>query len=86
MIESFERRPAVQEPHDTLRTARHRNRSITQSLNRSIPCYFAVLAPIELATASPMSAGLLATRIPAAYMALIFSAAVPFPPEIIAPA
>ena len=37
-------------------------------------------------TASPMSAGLWTTLIPASVKAFIFSAAVPFPPEMIAPA
>ena len=37
-------------------------------------------------TAAPMSAGLSATSIPAACRAAIFSAAVPLPPEMIAPA
>jgi len=36
--------------------------------------------------ASPISAGLFTTRIPAASIAAIFSVAVPFPPATIAPA
>src|SRR3989442_219351 len=43
-------------------------------------------APITLATVAPMSAGLLTSVAPAASSAFIFSAAVPFPPAMIAPA
>src|SRR5262245_27727918 len=42
--------------------------------------------PRALRSVSPMSAGLSTTWIPAFIMAAIFSAAVPFPPEMIAPA
>src|SRR3989442_797857 len=42
--------------------------------------------PITLATVAPMSAGLFTTVTPAACRALIFSAAVPLPPAMIAPA
>ena len=43
-------------------------------------------APRRVATALPRSAGLLTTVTPAASSAAIFSAAVPLPPEMIAPA
>src|ERR1700730_10928499 len=42
--------------------------------------------PNAAASVSPIAAGDLATRIPAASSAFIFSAAVPLPPEMIAPA
>jgi hypothetical protein len=42
--------------------------------------------PSASTTARPMSAGLFTTRTPAAVSAAIFSAAVPLPPEMIAPA
>jgi hypothetical protein len=42
--------------------------------------------PNTLAIASPISAGDFTTVIPASLIAFIFSAAVPSPPEIIAPA
>lgn len=42
--------------------------------------------PIALCIAAPMSAGLSATSMPAASSAATFSAAVPLPPEMMAPA
>ena len=44
------------------------------------------LTPKAAVTVSPIAAGDLATRMPASSMAWIFSWAVPFPPEMIAPA
>src|SRR5271170_8132100 len=52
----------------------------------SLSAYAFAATPIAATTVSPISAGDLATRMPAASIALIFSAAVPFPPEMIAPA
>ena len=48
-----------------------------------LACYFRLMAGCS---AAPMSAGLSATSMPAASRAAIFSAAVPLPPEMIAPA
>src|SRR5207302_7008941 len=42
--------------------------------------------PITFATVAPISAGLLTTVTPASWSAFIFSAAVPLPPAMIAPA
>src|SRR5579864_6403537 len=49
------------------------------------PAYY-TLTPTAAARVSPIVAGDFATRIPQLSSALIFSAAVPFPPEMIAPA
>ena len=49
---------------------------------RSSSCYFFLSS---FATAAPMSAGDFTTWMPAASIAFIFSAAVPLPPEMIAP-
>src|SRR6267378_998944 len=43
-------------------------------------------APITFATVAPISAGLVTTVTPASWRAFIFSAAVPLPPAMIAPA
>ena len=48
--------------------------------------YLVVETPITESSVSPIAAGDLATLMPAASIALIFSEAVPFPPEMIAPA
>src|SRR5207244_5350384 len=50
-------------------------------------CLLHMISYLRLARiASPISAGLFTTRIPAASIAAIFSLAVPFPPATIAPA
>ena len=47
---------------------------------------YGIDCPIQQTASAPIMAGDFATRIPAASSALILSAAVPLPPEMIAPA
>ncbi len=56
------------------------------SMTMPVPCRRTYALPRSLAIASPMSAGDLTTVMPASLMACILLAAVPSPPEMIAPA